>query len=129
MNISPSMYQKFNTTWWILKITYGLLYVIAGADKFTNLVVHWQKYLNPMIPNIVGIDPATFMLGVGIVEISIGLLTLTQWTKLGAYLIAAWFAIIVLNILSLMTFFDIAVRDTVLAIGAFALAQLTTIKE
>ena len=68
MNISPSMYQKFNTTWLFIKITYGLLYVIAGADKFTNLVVHWQKYLNPMIPNIVGIDPATFMLGVGIVE-------------------------------------------------------------
>ena len=63
------------------------------------------------------------MYGIGIIEIVIGLLTLSHWTKEGAWLIIAWFALIVLNLLSMMTYFDIAVRDTVMAIGAFVLVN------
>lgn len=127
MNISQSIYHKVTVCWWILKITYGLLFVVAGADKFTNIIVHWQKYLSPLFSQT-GIDPTFFMYGVGIIEICIGLLTLSRWTKEGSWLVIIWFALIVLNLLSMGTFFDIAVRDTVMAIGAFVLVRLTRIR-
>lgn len=127
MNISQSIYHKVTVCWWILKITYGLLFVVAGADKFTNIIVHWQKYLSPLFSQT-GIDPTFFMYGVSIIEICIGLLTLSRWTKEGSWLVIIWFALIVLNLLSMGTFFDIAVRDTVMAIGAFVLVRLTRIR-
>lgn len=127
MNNSQSICHKVTACWWILKITYGLLFVVAGADKFTNIIVHWQKYLSPLFSHT-GIEPTVFMYGVGIIEICIGLMTLTRWTKEGSWLIVTWFALIVLNLLSMGSFFDIAVRDTVMAIGAFVLGRLTGIR-
>lgn len=126
MNVSQS--QRLAVCWWTLKITYGLLFIVAGADKFTNIIVHWQKYLSPLFAQT-GIDPTTFMYVVGVIEMLIGVLTLSRWTKEGAWLIIAWFALIVLNLLSMMTYFDIAVRDTVMAIGAFVLIQLTALRK
>ncbi len=129
MNISNTTYKKLNLVVWVLKITYGLLFVVAGADKFTNLVVRWQQYLNPSIAHMVGLEPGVFMYMVGVVEIIIGLLVLSKFTRVGALLIGVWFLIIVLNLLSLKTYFDIAVRDTVLSIGAFCLSYLVAIKD
>ena len=83
MNVSQSVYQKVAVSWWTLKITYGLLFIVAGADKFTNIIVHWQKYLSPLFAQT-GIDPTTFMYVVGVIEILIGVLTLTRWTKRGS---------------------------------------------
>ena len=129
MNITSNTYQKIHTSWWTLKITYGLLFIIAGADKFTDIIVHWQKYLNPMIPATLGISTATFMYIVGIIELLIGSIILFGWTKTGAYLAATWLLLIVLNLLSTLSYFDIAVRDTVMAVGAITLGCLTTIKK
>lgn len=131
MNLSNYAYQKIEQSWWILRITYGLLYIIAGLDKFLNLVTYWQKYLSPMIVKFLpaSIPASKFMLGVGIVEIIIGILVLTAFTRIGAYLVMAWFLIIVINLLSMGTYFDIAVRDLVMAVGAFVLAQLTDVHD
>lgn len=128
MEISKSAYDKLNATWLALKTTYGLLFVIAGADKFLNLIVYWPQFLNPMLPSMFGVVPTYIIHAVGIVEIIIGLTVLSQFTKLGGWIVAAWFMLIVVNLLGMWSYLDVAVRDTVLAIGAMALACLTDVK-
>ncbi len=107
-----------------LKYTYGLVCIAAGADKFFHFITQWQQYISPLVaaylPNI-----HYFLYAVGIVEIIIGLLILSSHTKLGAYLASAWLLLIAANLVSMGHFYDIAVRDVALAVGAFALAQLT----
>lgn len=129
MHGSSFTHQKTYNTWLLLKIAYGLLFIVAGADKFFNIIVNWGKFVNPMILETLHINLFTIMLVVSIIEITLGLLVLTKWTRAGAYGIALWFLIIAINLLSMMNFFDIAVRDIVLAIGAIALARLTEIKD
>lgn len=129
MNISNVAQHKITKSWWLLKITYGLLFAVAGADKFMHLVTNWDKYLSPLMLKMFPIALAAhqFMFVVGIIEIIIAFLVLTKFTKLGAYLVALWFVIIVVNLLSMGMYFDIAVRDLVMAIGAIVLAQLTDV--
>jgi hypothetical protein len=74
-------------------------------------------------------EPATFMHVVGVVEIVAGIIVLTHWTKIGAYVVMAWLLAIALNLLTMGRFLDVAVRDIGLAIAAFSLAQLTTLRE
>ncbi len=116
-------------TWLMLKVTYGLVGIAAGADKFFNIITNWEQYLSPKISALIPLIPTHFMYIVGIVEIAVGILILTKFTRLGAYLIAAWLVIIVANLLSMGMYYDIAVRDVVMAVGALALAQLTLIQE
>lgn len=107
----------------ILKLTYGLVPIVAGLDKFTNLLTDWSKYLAEALAGIIPFDTATFMIIVGIIEIGAGVLVLTR-TKYGAYLVSAWLTLIALNLLVDGTYIDVAVRDLVMAIGAFCLAKL-----
>ena len=129
MHGSSYTHQKTYNTWLLLKITYGLLFVIAGADKFFNLIVNWEQYVNPILLETLPINLFTILVIVAAVEIVLGLLVLTKWTRKGAYGMAVWFLLIVVNLLAMMRYFDIAVRDAVLAVGAIALARLTEIKD
>lgn len=129
MNLPQAAYEKLMHSWWLLKLTYGLLFVIAGADKFMNLVTDWQKYISPFILNMVPLNASQFIMGVGVVEIIIGVLILAIATRLGAFLAMAWLLLIVLNLLTMGIYFDIAVRDTVMAIGALVLGLLDDVKE
>ena len=95
---------------------------LAGADKFFGLLTNWEQYLAPAVANIV---PAhTFMLVVGAVEIAAGLLVAVM-PRIGAYVVCAWLLGIILNLLMLGAYYDIALRDLGLAIGAFALGRLS----
>ena len=123
------IHKKVVCSWWTLKITYGLLFVVAGADKFLNLVTQWEKYISPYALDMSGLSPSDFIHIVGGIEIVIGAITLSALTRLGAHLTAAWLFAIVINLLTMFTYFDIAVRDIVMAIGALILAQLTEVKE
>ena len=105
----------------ILRYTYPLLPIVAGADKFTNFLTDWPVYLRG-VESMIPIAPATFMIIVGIIEIVAGLLVL-RFTRLGAYVVAAWLVAIAV-VLMLGGWYDIAVRDLVMAIGAFCLAKL-----
>lgn len=107
----------------ILKLTYGLVPIIAGLDKFTNLLTNWPAYVPEPIANILPISPSALMMVVGVIEIVAGVIVLRK-TALGAYIVAAWLILIALNLLILGSF-DIAVRDIVMAIGAFSLAKIT----
>lgn len=121
------MDNRLEKTWWVLRITYGVVPIVAGLDKFTNLLTDWAAYLNPRVASIV--PAATFMHVVGIVEIIVGIAVLSKFTRIAAWVAAAWLVAIALNLLSTGHYFDIAVRDLSMAIGAFALTQLSAVRE
>lgn len=106
-----------------LKLTFGIVPIVAGLDKFTNLLTHWVDYLGnntSMIP----FDPLVFMKMVGIIEIIAGIIVLVR-PLIGAYIVMAWLICIALQLIIGGHYFDVAVRDLVMAIGAYTLAQLT----
>lgn len=120
------MQASTNKLWWTLRLTYGLVPIIAGLDKFTNFLTDWTHYLNPLALKVIPISAPTFMHAVGIIEIIAGLLVLNhRTTRYGAYIVGAWLAGIAVNLLAMGSYLDVAVRDLVMGIGAFTLAKLT----
>jgi len=113
----------------VLKIGIGVGPIVAGADKFFNKLTDWSMYLNPLATRLVPVSPAIFMHVVGVIEICAGLLVLSRWTKFGAYLVMAWLLCIAANLVSMGMFFDLAIRDVEIALGAFVLAQLCAVHE
>jgi len=107
----------------ILKLTYGILPIIAGVDKFTNLLTDWEKYLHPALASILPFSPHTFMLVVGVIEIVAGLIVLAR-PVLGGYIVMAWLTLIALTLIASGNFLDVAVRDLVMAIGAYTMTYL-----
>jgi uncharacterized membrane protein YphA (DoxX/SURF4 family) len=113
------------TAWWALRVGLGATAFLAGLDKFFGLLANWEMYLAPAIERLLPMPAATFMQIVGVIEMSAGLLVLSKLTRLGAYVVAAWLVAIALQLVASGMFLDIAVRDVVMALGAFALAKLT----
>ena len=122
------MDRRLGSIWWTLKIALGLAPLLAGVDKFFNVLASWPDYLNPVALQYVPVTAEQFMWGVGAVEILVGLLILTRWTRLGAYLAAAWLVAIAVNLVSMEKFYDVAVRDLLQAVAAFSLARLTAVR-
>ena len=120
---------RLNQPWWALRLSFGLVPIIAGLDKFTNLLTDWEQYLSPLLGQLLPVSATTFMHVVGLIEIAAGILVLTKLTRVGAYVVCAWLVAIVLNLLTTGRFFDVAVRDLVMAVGAFSLAKLTEVRE
>lgn len=123
------MEKRLNSSWWALRIGLGLAPFLAGLDKFFNLLTNWKMYLNPLALRLIPVDAGTFLQAVGVVEMIVGLAILTRWTRLGAYVAAAWLVGIALNLVTMGTFFDVAVRDILLALAAFTLARLTEVRQ
>lgn len=107
----------------LLKATYGLVPIVAGADKFTHLLTDWNQYLAPAVVELLPVSAGTFMSIVGVVEIVAGVLVLTR-PRIGSLVVACWLLAIALNLLLSGQYLDIAVRDAVMAIGAFSLFVL-----
>jgi len=110
----------------LLKLTFGIVPIVAGADKFTNLLTDWSHYLNPSLTSILPFSPHVFMMVVGVIEICAGVIVLVK-TNVGAYIVSAWLVLIALTLLASGKFLDVAVRDLVMAIGAYSLARITQI--
>jgi hypothetical protein len=108
----------------ILHIAFVIAPVVAGLDKFTHLLVNWDMYLAPTIANLSPISGHNLMLLVGVVEIIAGLLVAVK-PKIGAWVVAAWLWSIIINLLLIPGYFDIALRDFGLSLGAVALALLS----
>jgi hypothetical protein len=106
----------------ILHWTYGLVPIVAGADKFSNILTDWSQYLAPAVANI--IPAQTFMTIVGIIEIIAGIVVLAR-PRIGSLIVGFWLIGIAINLLLTGQYFDVAVRDAVMAIGAFSLYILT----
>lgn len=115
-NLSSSAYSA-------LKIGFVVAPIVAGLDKFFNLLTDWTQYLAPVFPDILGISPATFMMIVGVIEVVAGIGVLFK-PSIFSYVVSAWLVGIIINLFILGDFYDIALRDLGLAIGAFALGQL-----
>lgn len=107
----------------LLRYTYAIVPIVAGLDKFTHLLTDWNKYLAPAVANILPFSPDTFMSMVGVIEIIAGVLVLIK-PKLGSLIVCLWLVGIAINLLLTGEYFDVAVRDLVMAIGAFSLYLL-----
>lgn len=121
--------HRLNDSWWALRIALGVMPIIAGVDKYFNKLTDWGMYLSPYATKVVPVSTATFMHLVGIVEIVAGLIVLSRWTKIGSYIVMVWLIAIAANLTTTGMFYDLAVRDLEIAVGAFALSQLTIVRE
>ena len=106
-----------------LRTAIGLMATLAGLDKFFNLLADWQSYLAPVAARLMPFPPHTFMMMVGIIEFLVGMTVLFVRPSLGAYVASAWLVLVAANLV-LGAHFDIAVRDLVLSVAAFALARM-----
>ena len=112
----------------LLRSAFTVAPIVFGIDKFTNLLTDWTQYLAPWIDGIVPGDAQFAMWGVGIVEIAAGLLVAIR-PRWGGWVVAAWLAGIIVNLLTLPGYFDVALRDVGLLAGAVALALLAGDRE
>jgi uncharacterized membrane protein YphA (DoxX/SURF4 family) len=117
--------KHLDSAWWALRIGLGVGPFLAGLDKFFNLLTNWEMYLSPLVQKFLPFSATSFMHIVGVIEMIVGLAILTRWTRLGSYVAAVWLVAIAINLVSTGMFFDLAVRDLEIAIGAFTLARLT----
>ena len=113
-------YQAFQ----ILRAGFTVAPIVAGLDKFFNLLVNWDQYLPAFVNNLTGGHGHELMLAVGVIEIVAGLGVAFK-PRLFAYVVSAWLLLIVANLLMIPGFFDIALRDFGLSLGALALARLS----
>ncbi len=107
-----------------LRLTYGIVPIVAGLDKFTNLLTNWSDYLGAHLTSMLPISAIALMKIVGVIEIAAGIIVLVR-PLIGAYIVMAWLICIALQLIAGAHYFDVAVRDLVMAMGAFTLARLT----
>jgi uncharacterized membrane protein YphA (DoxX/SURF4 family) len=119
---------RLSHAWWTLRIGLGLAPLLAGLDKFFNLLTNWEMYLNPLIPRLLHLTAPTFMHLAGVVEIFAGLLIFSRFTRYAAYIVMAWLLAIAASLVTQGLFLDIAVRDVEISLGAFVLAKLTEVR-
>ena len=108
----------------LLKWSLGLAAIVVGGDKFLNVITDWQKYVSEPIRDLLPIDVQSFLLIVGVIEILVGILILSRSTQIGAYILAVWFAMIIVNLLFIGNYYDVVLRDALLAIASVGLARL-----
>lgn len=108
----------------ILRMGFTVAPIVAGVDKFFNLLVNWEQYLPAFIKNLTGGHGHELMLAVGVIEIVAGLGVAFK-PRLFAYVVSAWLLLIVINLLMIPGYFDVALRDFGLSLGALALARLS----
>jgi uncharacterized membrane protein YphA (DoxX/SURF4 family) len=116
------VYQSFM----LLRIGFTVAPILFGLDKFFNVLVDWTTYLAPWINDIIPGTPSTAMHLVGIIEIVAGIGVALK-PRIFAYVVAAWLAGIIINLLTLSGFYDVALRDFGLMLGALTLARLASV--
>jgi hypothetical protein len=117
--LSDPAYQAFVA----LRTAFTIAPLVFGLDKFTNLLVEWPTYLAPWLDGLVPGSAQQAMYAVGVVEIVAGVVVAVA-PRFGGWLVAAWLAGIIVNLLTFSGFYDIALRDFGLLVGAVALARL-----
>lgn len=112
----------------LLRTVFTVAPVLFGLDKFTNLLTDWTVYLAPIVTDVVPLPAQTIMYVVGVVEIVAGL-TVALKPRFGSLLVAAWLLGIIINLIVLGSFYDVALRDFGLLVGALALNRLAPTKQ
>jgi hypothetical protein len=108
----------------ILRIGFTVAPILAGLDKFLHLLVDWDKYLPSFVNNMTGGYGHQLMMVVGVIEIAAGLGVFLK-PRIFAYVVAAWLVLIIANLLLIPGYYDVALRDLGLALGALALGRLS----
>ncbi|UFK98805.1 hypothetical protein [Kaistella faecalis] len=114
-----SIHSVYNT----LKGVFVIVPIVAGLDKFTNILTDWSQYLNSTLLHMLPFSAGTFMMIVGVIEITAGVLVFLK-PRIGGMVVAAWLTLIAVTLLIDWKFADVAVRDLVMAISAFSMAKL-----
>lgn len=122
------MDPRLQTSAQAMRIAIGLMATLAGIDKFFNLLVDWSSYVSPMAAQLLPFSTDVFMWIVGVIECAVGISILTALPVVGSYVASGWLLLVAVN-LTLGGYFDIAVRDVVLSIGAFTLARLLQVRD
>lgn len=107
----------------LLRAGFTVAPVVFGLDKFLGLLADWPSYLWPRVDALLPGTASQAMMAVGVVEIAAGLLVAVR-PRIGGYVVAAWLGVIIVNLLALGGFYDIALRDVGLLLAALALARL-----
>lgn len=107
----------------LLRAVFTIAPIVVGLDKFDGLLANWEKYLAPWMNDLVPGTAHQAMLAVGVVEIVAGI-TVAVAPRIGALLVAGWLGGIIINLVSMGTYYDVALRDFGLLVGALALAAL-----
>jgi hypothetical protein len=119
-SVTSPGYQAFQ----ILRTGFTVAPIVAGLDKFFHLLVNWDQYLPGFVNNLTGGHGHELMLAVGVIEIVAGLGVAFK-PRLFAYVVSAWLLLIVVNLLMIPGYFDVALRDFGLSLAALALARLS----
>jgi hypothetical protein len=118
---SDPAFQAF----WLLRIGFTVAPILFGLDKYAHVLTNWDKYLAPQASDLLGVSTHTLMYVVGAIEIVAGIVVFVA-PRFGGYLVAAWLAAIIVNLLVLGNYYDVALRDCGLLLGALSLARLAT---
>ncbi|WP_313190608.1 hypothetical protein [Sphingobacterium sp.] len=118
--------HTLNSIFNLLKYVFVVVPIVAGADKFTNLLTNWEQYVNPSIADLLPFSVALFMKIVGVIEIVAGIIVFKK-PELGGFIVSAWLTLIALSLLAGFNYVDVAVRDLVMAIAALSMARLAKI--
>src|SRR5919108_5829323 len=114
--------RELNAAYWALRIAFGLGPLLAGLDKFTNILVNWEKYLSPVAQRVLPVSPTMFMHAVGVIEIIVGIAILLGATRIFGYVAMLWLFAIAANLISAGAYYDIAGWGVFLGIGGSRLA-------
>ena len=122
--ISTNERQLSRQAFLILRFAFTVAPILAGLDKFAHLLVNWDQYLAPLVNNVLRGHGHEFMLVVGVIEIVAGIIVAVR-PRVGAYIVTLWLWGIIINLLLIPSYFDIALRDFGLSLGAIALERLS----
>jgi len=126
METTTTSNEIVRSVWTVLRLVFGIVPIVAGADKFTDLLTNWDMYLHPGIASMLPISVHTFMEIVGVIEIIAGIIVFVK-PMLGGYIVMIWLICIALQLIASGKYFDVAVRDLVMAISAMSMARLTNV--
>jgi hypothetical protein len=125
---SPAGISEVSRVTNLLKYIFAVVPIVAGLDKFTNVLTDWTSYLSPQAVDMLPFSASTFMLIVGVIEIAAGFIVLLK-PHVGGYIVAAWLTLIATSLLIFWHHPDVAVRDLVMAAAAYSLSRLTQSRE
>src|SRR4051794_31141917 len=128
---SPTVFDRVKTdpvfqAFWLLRVGFTVAPILFGLDKFAGLLTNWDRYLAPAFDRLVPGTAHQAMLAVGVIEIVAGI-AVAILPRFGAYLVAAWLGGIIVNLLLLGDYYDVALRDFGLFLGALTLARLAVV--
>jgi hypothetical protein len=118
--------DRLGTVFILLKYTFVIVPVVAGLDKFTNLLTDWDKYINPSLAAILPFSADVFMKIIGVIEIVAGVLVFLR-PSAGGLIVSVWLALIALTLIAGGNYLDVAVRDLVMSVSAFSMSMFARI--